>query len=453
MYVVIIGMGQVGRHVVRTLESDKHDIVVLDEDIEAIREVEEHHDVMTLQGYGASPELLKQARVDSADLVVACTNHDEVNLIAAVAARNMGAKKTIARVQGNQWAGTGDDEGDGNGVHYGLLGVDVVFNPRVLLAREIAKITQSHGALEVIDVASSRIEVVQMELGASSRMLQRTLKNLDLPKGVLIGAIVRNGELRVPGGGDVLRPRDRVYLVGTPKTMLQAEDLFTNRREARRVCIVGGGVVGETLARMLRRTDTEVLLIERDRGRAEALAAALPHVTVVHGDGTDLSLLEEEGVGGYDLLAAVSREDEVNLMAGLLAKRQGVGRVATLVHRPDYLDIYRQLGIDVALSPRMVASEHILRFCRQKELQSLTLLEEGKAEILEILARPDARVVGVPVRQMGVPRGALLCALIRRDNVIIPSGNDSIEAGDTVVVLTTPEARVAVARLFRTRSI
>ncbi|MFT4623845.1 MAG: trk system potassium uptake protein TrkA [Myxococcota bacterium] len=449
MYVLIIGMGEVGRHVVRTLEWDRHDIVAIDNDPAAIRLIEENHDVMTLQGYGASQDLLKKARAAEADLVVACTNHDEVNLIAALAARRMGARRVIARVQSNQWSGADENPG----VSYGLLGVDVVFNPRILLAQELAKIAQSHGALEVIDVASSRIEVVQMEIGTTSRMLQRTLQNLGLPKGVLIGAIVRDGELRVPGGGDVLRPQDRIYLVGTPKEIVQAEDLFTTRREAHRVCIVGGGVVGAALARTLDRSGTTVMIIEKDRARAEELAANLPRATVVHGDGTDLSLLEEEGVGSYDLLAAVSHEDEVNLMAGLLAKRQGVGRVATLVHRPDYIAIYRQLGIDVALSPRTVASDHILRFCRQRDLQSLTLLEEGKAEILEIIARPEARVVGVPVRQMGVPRGALLCAIIRGEDVVVPSGDDTIAAGDTVVVLTTPDARAAVARMFRQRSL
>jgi trk system potassium uptake protein TrkA len=194
-----------------------------------------------------------------------------------------------------------------------------------------------------------------------------------------------------------------------------------------------------------------VVIIERDKERAQELATDLDRVTVVHGDGTSLELLTEENVGSFDLFAAVSQEDEVNLMAGLLAKRLGAGRVVTLVHRPDYLDIYRQLGIDVVLSPRIVASDHILRFCRQKELQSLTLLEDGKAEILEILTQPQARLVGLPVRRMGVPRGALLCAIIRGDQVIIPRGDDEVRAGDVVVVLCTPDARPAVTRLFKAR--
>jgi len=449
MYVVIIGMGEVGRHVVRTLEWDKHDVVVVDNDDGAIAWVEEHHDVATLKGYGAANDVLEKANAGAADMVVAVTDHDEVNLIAALAAKQMGARRVIARVQGSEWSGNHKDEG----VSYNLLGVDVVFNPRVLLAQEIVKIAQSHGALEVVDLANDAIEVVQMELAEGSRLIGKGLAKLHLPRGVLVGAVVRDGQLFIPGGADVLQPQDRVYLVGTPDKMIEAEDLFTTRREANRVCIVGGGVVGESLARGLVATKGEVLLIEMDRARAERLAADLPQVTVVHGDGTDLSLLNEERIGNYDLFVSLSHEDEINLMACLLAKRAGASRTAALVHRPDYIDIYRQLGVDLVLSPRTVASDHILRYCRRAELQSLTMLEDGQAEILEVVAQPNSRIVGMPVRRMSLPRGSLLCAIIKPDGVIIPGGDDEVDAWDTVIVLATASARTSVAKMFRQRAL
>ncbi len=450
MYVVVIGLGEVGRHVVRTLEWEKHDVVAVDSDQQAIDVIEENHDVMTLQGYGASQRVLRQAEVEKADLVVAVTNHDEVNLIAALAARNLGATRAVARVQGSEWSGSDASETP-TAIQYGLLGVDVVFNPRVLLAQEIAKIAQSHGALEVLDLANDRIEVVQLELGEQGRMLNKPIAKLPLPDQVLVAAVVRDGTLFVPGGTDMLLPRDRIYLVGLPEHMVDAEDLFTHKTEARRVCIVGGGVIGQALARMLLDADVEVMIIEQNGARAQKLAEVLPKATVVHGDGTDLSLLKEQKVGSYDLFASVSHEDEVNLMACLLAKRVGVARTVSVVHRPDYGEIYRQLGIDVVLSPRTVASDHVLRYCRQTELQSLTVLEGGQAEILELVTQEGSRIADTPVRRIAMPRGALLAAILKGDRVVIPRGDDVVAIGDTVVVLCTPAARKGVARLFRGR--
>ena len=443
-------MGQVGRHMVKTLEWEKHDVVAIDTNVDAIRYVEEHHDVMTLQGYGASHAILTQAQAGTADMVVAVTDNDEVNLIAALAAKQMGAKRVIARVQSNAWSGKTDGA---EGVSYGLLGIDVVFNPRVLLAQEITKIARSHGALEVLDLANGRIEVVQMELNEHTKVLHKTLANLPLPSQVLVGAVVRDGELFVPGGADVLLPKDRIYLIGKPGQMVQAEDLFSHNKEAHRVCIVGGGVIGSALARLLCESGTTVLLIERNAEKAQQLARDLPRVTVVHGDGTDAELLKDEDVGSYDLLVSVTHEDEVNLMAGLLAGRAGATRTAALVHRPDYIDIYRQLGIDVVLSPRTVASDHILRYCSATRLQSLSVLEDGKAEVLEIHTPALARVVGVPIRRLAFPRGALLAAIIKGDRVVIPHGEDVIEAGDLAVVLCVPGSRAGVARMFKERSL
>ncbi len=442
MYVVIIGLGEVGRHLLRVLEDDGHDIVAVDQHPASVQFVEEHHDVMTLTGYGASEDILDQAGVHRADLLVAVTDHDEVNLIAALAGKQLGAKKVIARTQGNEWARTR------MGVRYGLLGgIDVVINPSVLVAQELVKIARSHGAVEVIDLAQDRIELVQVEMSEKSRLAHKPISALGL-KNTLIAAIVRRGELLVPGGSDVLMPDDRIYLLGRPSDVRVAEDRFTSKRETRRAWIAGGGVTGETIARDLADEHTDVLIVESHRERAEQLSGALDRVTVLHGDATDSRLLKEEEIGTYDLFAAVTSDDELNLMAALLAQRMGAVRTAAIVHRPDYMPIYKKLGIDIVVSPRTVASDHILRYCRTSELKSLTVLQNGQAEVLEMTAEAGCRAIG-PLSQLGWMRQALIGAIVHDDQVIIPEGKDEIQEGDTVIVLTATSARTTVEKLFQ----
>lgn len=445
MYIVIIGLGEVGRHLLRVLEAEGHDIVAIDRSSEAVKYIEEHHDVMTLVGYGAGEEILDRARVSKADLVVAVTDHDEVNLIAALAAKQAGAKKAIARTQGNEWARAQ------NGVRYNLLGVDVTINPSVLVAQELVKIARSHGAVEVIDLAQDQLELVQVEITAKSRYLHRPISSIPLPRDTLIAAVVRKSELFVPGGADVVQPDDRLYLLGRPTDIPDAEDLFTTYRETRRACIAGGGLTGELVARAMADEGATVLIIESALDRAEQLSASLDkdNVSVVHGDGTDTRLLEEEDVGTYDLFAAVTADDEVNLMAALLAKSLGTERTAAIVQRPDFMPIYRHLGIDIVVSPRSAASDHILRFCRRTELKSLTVLQSGQAEVLEISAREGSRVIDTPLRQLNLPRGALIGAIVHGNQVLVPRGDDIVRRGDTVIVLVTVAARAAVERLFR----
>lgn len=447
MHIVVIGLGEAGRHLLRVLDREGHDVVVVDHDPRQIREVEEYSDVGTLVGYGASQEILESAGVSQADLVVAVTDHDEVNLIAALAAKQLGAKRVIARAQGNEWARWTE------GVRYGLLGVDVVINPRVLVAQELAKVARSHGASDVIDLAQDRIELVQVELEDETRYTGKPLAQLTLPQDTLVAAVVRHDELFVPGGADVLLPGDRVYLLGRPASVLEAEDLFSTKREARRVCIVGGGVIGEALARHLVEDGAQVMIIEKDRDRAVYLSSVLDNVTIIHGDGTHMQLLKEEEVSTYDLFAVVTPDDEVNLMAALLAQRAEVPRTACVVHRADYMDIYKQLGIDITLSPRIVASDHILRYSRAAEVQSLTQLEKGQAEVVELTARRGCRAIGLPLKRMNLPRGALMAAIVHEDHIIVPRGDDEVHAGDTVILLTTAGARPTVERLFRPKGI
>lgn len=444
MYIVVIGLGEVGKHLLSVLDREGHDVVAVDAGADAVRYAEEHFDVATLVGYGASQDTLDKAGVARSDLVVAVTDDDEVNLIAALAAKQLGAKRVVARAQGNEWAKRTE------GIRYGLLGVDVVINPRVLVAQELARIARSHGASHVVDLADDRVELVQIDL-TSPRLTNKPLSKLSLPAQTLVAAVVRDGELFVPGGADVLLEGDGVYLIGRPNQIVAAEDLFSKKREARRVCIVGSGVVGYALARELAGHHADVLVIERNFEHAKKVSAELEHVTVVHGDGTDRALLQDEEVDTYDLFIAVTEADEVNLMAALIAKRVGVERTAALVQRADHIPIYRELGIEIALSPRTVASDHILRFSRSGQVHSLTVLEGGQAEVVELTASRGCRAVGVPLRRMNLPRGALVAAICRGDDVKIPRGDDEVLPGDRVIVMATHQARPAVERLFRER--
>ena len=308
MNIVVIGLGEVGRHLLSVLDKEGHDIVAVDASAKAVQYAEEHYDVASIVGYGASETLLKVAGVARADLVVAVTNHDEMNLIAALAAKQLGAKHVVARVQGTAWSEWTE------GIRYGLLGVDVVINPRVLVAQELSRIARSYGASDVVDLAQDRVELVQIDLD-ESRALNKPLSAVELPPHTLVSAVVRDGDLFVPGGADVLVKGDRVYLIGRPDGVLAAERLFSKEREARRICIVGGGVVGKALARELLEQQATVMMIERDLATAEEVSAEFQGIEVVHGDGTDGALLEEEEVGTYDLFAAVTRQDENGFQA------------------------------------------------------------------------------------------------------------------------------------------
>jgi trk system potassium uptake protein len=445
MYVVVVGMGEVGSFLINVLDKEGHDVVAIDASEDQLASVEDEQDVATLHGHGGSPAVLLNAGVDKADLLVTCTDDDEINLVGALFGKKLGAKRTVARIQGTEYTG------ENRGIHQDMLGIDVVINPRILIAQEITKIARSHGALDVLGLVGNQVELVQMRLPEKSKMLHKSLANLPIPKETLVVAVVRDEELFVPGGSDVLLPGDRIYVIGRTGQMESCEDLFTGGKEATRIFIVGGGVVGQTLAHNMEEADIDVVLLEKNRAKAERLGNELPHAEILHGDGTDLSIIESEQVGSFDLVCAVTKDDEVNLMAALLAKREGAQRVVCLVQRPDYTEIYRQLGIDVVLSPREVAIEHILRYVRETELQSLTILEQGQAEILELVANAGSRVVGTPIHRLNMPRGALLATLVTDGVVRIPTGADQVAPGDTVVVLCTAAARPAVERLFKKR--
>jgi trk system potassium uptake protein TrkA len=448
MNVVVIGMGEVGGYVAEKLAKERHEVLAVDLDKARLTQVSERLDVATLRGYGANPRTLTLAGVDKADLVVCATDCDEVNLIAALASKRLGAGRTVARLQSGEYEDVEPGETE-EGLQYGLFGIDMVVNSHILVADEMFDIARSHGALDVHMFANNRIELAEVELPMDSAVLGVPLQRLVLPKQTRVGAVIRDGKLFVPGGTDILQSGDRVFLFGRTGRMNEIEDLFVHGDSAKRVVIYGGNVIGEHLSLNLAKVGVDVSVIEPDREVADEVARRLPGVEVLHGDCTDIEKLREENVGRADLYFAVTEDDENNMMSSLLAKRLGTPRVCSIVHRPAYIEIYRELGLDMAISPLRVAADHILRYARPAQIESVVHLGNGNAEVLEVVAALNSPITERPIHEVSFPAGVSIGAVIGSSGVQIADGQTRVEPGDTVVVLSTSKQRKTVTKLFK----
>jgi trk system potassium uptake protein TrkA len=297
--------------------------------------------------------------------------------------------------------------------------------------------------------AGNRIELAEVELPTDSAVLGIPMSRLKLPAHTRVGAVIRGDRVFVPEGKDALAAGDRVYLFARAGEMHLLEDHFCHGAVAGRVVVYGGNVLGEHLCRQLGAVGVDVTLLVEDRDNAERLALCLPRVTVIHGDGTDSAKLDEVGIGGADLYFAVTHDDENNLMSGLLAKRLGCPRASCVVHRHAYIEIYRQLGIDMAISPRQVAADHILRYARPAQVESVIHLGDGGAEVLEVVAAMESPITGKPLSKLTIPAGISIGGIVGIDGPRIPGGDDQIEPGDTVVVMALTDKRKDVEKLFR----
>ena len=448
MNVVVIGLGEVGVHVAEVLAAGRHEVLAVDLSKDRIKQVRERLDVATLRGYGANPRTLKLARVYEADLVVCATDSDEVNLIAALASKRLGAGRTVARLQSGEYEDSepGEDE---EGVQYGLFGIDMVVNSHILIADEMFDIARSHGALDVHMFANNRVELAEVELPADSAVLGIPLRRLQLPPNTRIGAVIRENRLFMPNGDDSLLAEDRVYLFGLTGHMGEVEELFVHGDRAQHVVIYGGNVIGEHLSRQLARVGVDVTVIEADRDQAERLARLVRGVNIVQGDGTDFEKLKEEEVGRADLYFAVTDDDENNMMSALLAKRLGTPRVCSVVYRHAYIEIYRQLGLDMAISPRQVAADHILRYAQPAQIESLVHLGDGEAEVMEVVAAMNSPVTSAPLRELRLPKGISIGGVVGVNGVKVADGSTTVEPGDTVIVMALQSKHKAVSKLFQ----
>ncbi|MDQ3942536.1 MAG: Trk system potassium transporter TrkA [Actinomycetota bacterium] len=442
MRVVIVGAGEVGFNTALMLSRAGHDVVLIEQNEVLVERATEQLDVLAIQGNGASPRLLAEAGVKKADLLIAATNSDEVNIIACLAAKAQGVPRTVARLHNPDYYDPREP------FARDMLKIDFVIHTEQMAAEEIKEALLVPGAANVEFFAGESIEVAEVILDADSPAAGLSVQDVKLPEQSLIIGIVRRGEALVPRGDTVLEPRDHIFLVGERRHMGKVVGaIATDTAPVKEVMIFGGGRIGLRVAQALEQVGIAVKVIERDEARARYVASQLRKGLVLHADGLSRDLLLQENVDRMDAFVAVTGDDRANLLAAMYARQLGARQTIAGISRGEFAPLSEALGVDITISPRLLAAGAILRFVRPVDVVAVTLLESG-AEMIELRVPKRWRMAGRPLSEVGFPEGALVGAILRDDRVIIPSGREAMKPGDDVVVFTLASAVGAVERLF-----
>ena len=442
MRVIIVGAGEVGFNTALMLSREEHDVVLIEQDETLVERATEQLDALTIQGNGASPRLLAEAGVKKSDLLIATTNSDEVNIIACLAAKAQEVPRTVARLHNPDYYDPREP------IERDMFKIDFVIHTEQMAAEEIREALLVPGATNVETFAEDRIEVAEVIMNAGSPIVGLPVRDIELPEQSLIVGIVRNGEALVPRGDTVLGARDHVFLIGEQRHIGRIVGaVTTDTATVREVMIFGGGRIGLRLALALEQVGISVKVIERDEARARYVASQLNKGLVLHEDGTSQDLLLQEGIDRMDAFVAATGDDRANLLAAMYARRLGARQTIAGISRGEFAPLADALGVDITISPRLLAAGAILRFVRRGDVVAVTLLESG-AEMMELRVPQGSQVAGRPLSKVGFPQGALVGAILREGKVIIPSGREAMKPGDDAVVFTLQEDVSKVERLF-----
>lgn len=447
MRILILGAGEVGFHLARQLSDEGHDVVVIEENRERVRAIEDSLDAIVLHGNAASLSMLERAGIERTDLLLAVTSLDEINLMACLSASQYEVPIKIARVSKADYFD-----------HTGILpperlGVDRMINPERECAIETYQLLQSAAATEFVQFEGGRVQLIGLRVKPGAPIAGRTLMELGEDRRrrsrYLVAAIVRGGATIVPRGGDRIEEDDQIFVIAEPQHLPEIlPDAGHSAFTLRRVAIAGGSREGLMLAQMLEEHHVGCTILEANRQRAVVLAETLTSTLVLHGDATDLELLEMEGIGDSDGFVAYTGSDETNLLSCLLAKNLGARKVISLIERMNYIPLVSRVGVDAAVSPRLATVNAILGYVRRGSVLSVATLKGTSAEAIEFDVSARFNFAGVPLSAMKFPAGSLIGAIIRDDRVIIPRGSDAIRVGDRVIVFTLTRAISEVEALF-----
>jgi trk system potassium uptake protein TrkA len=455
MKVVICGAGQVGFSIARYLSAEGNDVTVIDQSPDLIGKVNESLDVQAIVGHASHPDVLESAGVSDADMIIAVTFADEVNMVACQIAHSIFNVPTkIARIRQQSylepmWADLFSRD---------HMPIDVIISPELEVARAISRRLAVPGAFDMIPLADDRVRVIGVRCGKDCPVINTPLRQLtglfpDL--NISIVGIARGEDAFVPHSADQMFAGDEVYFVADTQHVPRALATFGHeeRQEAlRRITIIGGGNIGLNLARYVEKMENVTgRIIEHDNGRARRIVPMLHDTQVTHGDALDTAILEETNIQNADTVVSVSNDDETNILASLLAKRYGVERTIALVNRDTYTPLVTTLGIDVLVNPRAITVSTILQHIRRGRIRSVHSLRDGFAEVIEAEALETSPLVGSPLSEISLPPDVIIGAIVRDGEVIIARSTSVIESGDRVILLSAAHSVKKVEKMFSVR--
>lgn len=439
MNIIIVGCGKIGSALAEQLCAEGHNITIVDTRRDLIEAMANKLDVMGVVGNGASHTVLIEAGVETADIVIAAAGLDELNLLCCLIARKSGRCHTIARVRNPVYM-------QELGIIKEELGLSMTLNPELAAAREISRVLRFPSAIEIDTFAKGRIELLKIKIQPGSMLHNFMLMDISnrLHCDVLVCAVERDGEVMIPDGSFALKERDTISIVAAPK---KAAEFFRQvgvmSEQVKSTMLVGGGDISYYLAVQLIHMGVEVVIVEKEKERCEFLSDELPEATVICGDGTDQNLLEEEGFQDMESFAALTDMDEENILLSLFVKSRTDAKLITKVHRITYDDVIDGLDLGSIICPKNIVAENVIQYVRAMEnskdsnIETLYRILEDRAEAMEFTVRSESPVIGVPLADLPIRKGILICCIIHNGRVVIPKGQDIIQVGDSVIIVTT----------------
>ena len=445
MKIVIAGAGDMGTHLAKMLSGSGHDITIADVDTKALAEVGSLADVMTVEGDVTQFSVLRKAGVRKCDLFIAVRSVENDNILSSVMAKQLGAKKVIARVDSNEYLESSSKE------VFIDMGLDYLFYPEQIAAREVINLLGHTSSSEYVDFAAGKLSLIAFRLELTSPLLGRMVVdpdnfNEDLDYRTV--AIVRGTQTIIPSVNDRYEEEDMIYAIVRHGAAQRVSELSGNHEMAiRNMMILGGSRIGVRIASELQ-NDVNVKIVEYNPDKAYRLAELLDKTLIINEDGRDTEAMMEEDLAGMDAFVSVTGSSETNILAAMLAKRMGVKRVIAEVENINYISLAKSIGVDTIINKKLVTASNIFRFTMTTDVQAIKCLTGSQAEVLEFIVKPNSPATKCPIRELGMPMDAIIGGVVRGDRVFIAVDDTQINAYDRVVVFAMPESVMRVAEFF-----
>jgi len=441
--IIIIGAGKVGKQIAKTLSSENHDVILIEKDETRRQMAQDNLDVITILGNGVNVRTLEKAGIKQTDMLIAVTNSDEVNMLACMTAKQFDVPKKIARIRNSEYLYS-------NILSRDKLGIDFTINPERATAREIIKLLKSpKNVAQIQSFAGGKVKLIELRIDDNFPFIDQQLKNIDFKYPILVAAIYRNDKIIIPNGEEKIMVNDNLYILIKKENLINLDSIISKKPLLmQNVIILGGSKIGFQTAQILCKLGIKTKLIEMDIEKCEQIAEKLQNTLVINGDGTNIDLLKSEGIETTDGFVAVTGYDEDNLLVALLAKHLGAKKVIAKVDRTNYVPILEKIGVDAVVNPRMTTASAILRSIRRGKIISLTLLKEGKAEVIELIVHSGAKIINTPLKNAKLPKNSIIGAIVRKNNVIIPHGDNIIQADDKIIIFALSSDIKKIEKIF-----